>query len=129
MGITNVPAFLGGKGDISTMLDHIDYVVKKFGADHVTIGTDRPYVSSRAKEENRKVPKRPRSRTRWEALWEPNDPVHAPEWRQERQVLSLAWTNWPLITVGLVQRGYSDDDIQKILGGNLLRVARAVWAS
>ncbi len=39
---------------------------------------------------------------------------------------SLAWTNWPLFTVGLVQRGYADDAIQKILGGNVLRVARGV---
>lgn len=33
---------------------------------------------------------------------------------------------WPLFTVGLVQRGYSDEDIQKILGGNMLRVCREV---
>ena len=38
---------------------------------------------------------------------------------------SLAWTNWPLFTVGMVQRGFKDDDIRKILGGNVLRVARA----
>jgi len=38
---------------------------------------------------------------------------------------SLAWTNWPLFTVGLVMRGHSDEDIQKIIGGNLLRVLRA----
>ncbi|RPJ86926.1 MAG: dipeptidase, partial [Acidobacteria bacterium] len=40
--------------------------------------------------------------------------------------LSLAWTNWPLFTVGMVQRGLRDDDIRKILGENMLRVARAV---
>lgn len=50
-----------------------------------------------------------------------------PEWNQPRQKLSLAWTNWPLFTVALVQRGYSDDDIQKVLGGNVLRVTRALW--
>jgi membrane dipeptidase len=38
---------------------------------------------------------------------------------------SLAWTNWPLFTVGLVQRGHSDDVIRKIIGGNVLRVAGA----
>lgn len=32
----------------------------------------------------------------------------------------------PKITVELVRRGYSDDDIRKILGGNALRVWRAV---
>jgi len=34
-----------------------------------------------------------------------------------------------LFTVGMVQRGYTDEDIQKILSGNVLRVARAVLPS
>ena len=38
----------------------------------------------------------------------------------------MAWTNWPVFTIGLVQRGYSDEDIRKIIGGNILRVAREV---
>jgi len=33
----------------------------------------------------------------------------------------------PNITKGLVARGYSDDEIEKILGGNFLRVFRNVW--
>jgi len=44
------------------------------------------------------------------------------------QPLSLAWTNWPLFTVGMVQRGHSDDDIRRILGGNVMRVVRAALA-
>lgn len=43
-------------------------------------------------------------------------------------VQSPAWTNWPLFTVGLVQMGFTDEDIQKIIGGNALRVARAALA-
>jgi membrane dipeptidase len=39
---------------------------------------------------------------------------------------SLCWTNWPLITVGLVMKGYSDEDIQKIIGLNVLRVTKEV---
>jgi membrane dipeptidase len=35
---------------------------------------------------------------------------------------SMAWTNWPLFTVGLVQRGHSDENIRKIIGGNVMRV-------
>ena len=96
------------------------------GVDHVTIGTDRPYISCRAQEESAKVPARPGNRPRWEALWEVNDPVQRAEWRQERMLQSTAWTNFPLFTVGMVQRGYADDDIRKILGGNILRVAREV---
>jgi len=39
----------------------------------------------------------------------------------------MAWTNWPLFTVGMVKRGMSDEDIRKVLGGNILRVAKANW--
>jgi len=42
---------------------------------------------------------------------------------------SMAWTNWPLFTVGLVQLGYSDHDIQKIIGLNAIRVAEKVFKS
>ena len=129
MGITNVPAFLGGQGDITTFLDHIDYVAKTFGTDHVTIGTDRPYTSQYMSEANQKVKSRGPQRNRWEALWPPDDPVKSPDWRQPHQEQSLTWTNWPLFTVGLVQRGYSDDDILKIIGGNILRVAKEVWSN
>ena len=38
----------------------------------------------------------------------------------------LAFVNRPYATVGLVQRGYSDDDIANIMGGNHLRVFQAV---
>ena len=127
IGICCVPAFLGGRGDMTAMLDHIDHVVKNFGADHVAIGTDVAYSSSRVAVENQKIPSRRGGRSRWEALWASDDPLFSAEWRQDHQRLSMAWTNWPLFTVGMVQRGYPDSDIQKILGGNVLRVARAVW--
>jgi len=107
-------------------LDHIDYVKRNFGADRVGIGTDTAYSSPRQAQEWQKLPKRAPQRKRWCNFWWPNDPLYAPEWRKEEQYQSLAWTNWPLFTVGMVQRGYSDEDIQKILGGNMLRVAKAV---
>ena len=122
VGICWVPAFLGGAGDISSLLDHVDHVARTFGPDHVAIGTDVPYVSSRSAAEQAKMPARKR-RARWANFWPPNDPLFDPKWKQPRQRLSLAWTNWPLLTVGLAQRGYSDDDVRKIIGGNVLRVA------
>lgn len=128
MGITNMPAFLGGSGDVTAFLDHIDYVAKTFGPEAVTIGTDSAYRSKHTDDAERNLRPRPAQRTRWEALWPPRDPTHAAMWQQPRQVQSMAWTNWPLFTVGLVQRGHSDEDILKILGGNILRVARAAWA-
>jgi membrane dipeptidase len=121
IGICCIPSFLGGNGDIPALLDHIDYVVQRFGAQHVGIGTDIAYTSSQSAAENRKIPSGGKRRTRYEAFW--------PEGALGKRFpgeKSLAWTNWPLFTVGLVQRGYRDDDIRQILGLNMLRIARQV---
>lgn len=126
IGICCIPRFLGGAGDITAFLDHIDYAVKKFGADHVAIGPDISYTSRNEAAERAKAPKRADGRSalsavgpRWEHLWPADDYRTAPQAPQ-----SLAWTNWPLFTVGMVQRGHSDETIRKILGGNVLRVWR-----
>lgn len=129
IGICCVPRFLGASGDISAMMDHIDYAVKRFGADRATIGTDVAYASTATAQESRQIPKQARSRNRWEALWPPADASSEPKGDAKRQRLSMAWTNWPLFTVGMVQRGHSDDNIQKILGMNVLRVARANFSA
>ena len=45
-------------------------------------------------------------------------------WRSLTQPHSLSWANWPYwSSVGMVCKGYSDDDIRKIIGENFLRVA------
>lgn len=125
IGICCVPAFLGGSGDINALLDHVDYVVRRCGADHVAIGTDVAYTSSAAAQENAKLPPRGPSRKRWENFWPPADPLTTGRWRRPEMTRSMAWTNWPAFTIGLVQRGHSDEDIRKIIGGNVLRVAGA----
>jgi membrane dipeptidase len=129
VGICCIPRFLGRSGDINALLDHIDYVARTFGVEHVAIGTDVAYASRNEAREQAKIAAAGglrRSRPRWEAFWPPEDPATAARYRQPESAASLAWTNWPLFTVGLVQRGYSDAAIQQILGGNVLRVARAV---
>lgn len=70
---------------LSILLDHIDYIVKLAGVDHVGLGSDFDGISSAPKE--------------------------------LKDV-----TDFPLITQGLLQRGYSKSDVRKILGGNFLRV-------
>jgi membrane dipeptidase len=127
-GICAIPRFLGGAGDIRVMLDHLDYAIKKFGPEHVAIATDVAYVSQFEEEERKKVSRRggisplalPPSR--WEQLWPPGEFAAAPA---PQAVLTTAWTNWPLFTVGLVQRGHSDETIRQVIGENALRVARA----
>ena len=73
---------------LSVLLDHIDYIVKLIGVDHVGLGSDFDGISSAPKE--------------------------------LRDVTDL-----PLITKGLLQRGYSKSDVRKILGENFLRLFSA----
>ena len=118
-GICCIPRYLRKAGDIGALLDHIDHVAKKFGPEHVAIGTDVAYTSQNMAAERKKVPRTGKKRAEFRSLWPDDDYVTKPEATQ-----SVAWTNWPLFTVGLVQRGYSDDDIRRIIGGNVLRVAK-----
>jgi membrane dipeptidase len=50
------------------------------------------------------------------------DRTFLPGWKPS----PLVWTNWPYLTVGLVCRGHSDEEIRKILGANYLRYAERV---
>jgi membrane dipeptidase len=70
------------------LLDHLDYIVKLAGVDHVGMGSDFDGISFPPQE---------------------LDDV----------------TAYPLITKALLERGYSKNDIQKILGGNFIRVLKA----
>jgi len=126
VGVCCIPRFLGGAGDINVFLNHIEHIVKTFGAGHAAIGMDTAYSSRNDEAERKKISKLPSGRSaggRWEHLWPADSGKSA-----SHAVASLAWTNWPLFTVGMVQRGFKDDDIRKILGGNILRVARANFA-
>jgi membrane dipeptidase len=126
-GVCCISNFLGGSCDIAAMLDHLDYVVKKFGAEHAAIGTDIAYISRNDEAERAKIPKRESktpaglSAMRWEALWPPGSLGGG----KPEAASGLSWTNWPLFTVGLHQRGHSDETIRKILGENVLRVVKA----
>jgi membrane dipeptidase len=127
VGMCCIPRFLGGKGDITALLDHLDHVIRKFGARHAAIGCDVAYVSRFEKEERAKIRKRADGSTplggaggRWEHLWPKDNFETTPEMEQ-----SIAWTNWPLFTLGMVMRGHSDEVIRQVLGGNVMRVLQA----
>ena len=125
-GVCCIPRFLGGKGDITAFLDHIEHLVKLVGAEHVAIGTDVTHRPEHLERETENLPPRPLRRKPWRNLW-PDAGHKASEWNKPEQKLSMAWTNWPMFTVGMVQRGFSDDQIRSILGLNVMRVAKAAW--
>ena len=51
-----------------------------------------------------------------------SDTTFFPDWPPA----SMDWTNWPYWTVGLVCRGFADDEIRKLIGGNYVRYCRDV---
>jgi membrane dipeptidase len=73
---------------LSVLLDHLDYIVKLAGVDHVGIGSDF-------------------------------DGIHS----SPQQLDDVS--SFPILTRELLKRGYRKVDIDKILGGNFIRVFKA----
>ena len=83
--LTRISALLGPIG-LNEMVDHIDYIAKRIGVDHVGIGTDFNHGSG------------------IEGFDDASEALN--------------------VTIELLKRGYSKDDIVKIWGGNFIRVWR-----
>ena len=124
VGVYTYAGMIGGSDDLNQVLNHIEYISKLVGVDHVGIGTDLQY-SRRWPEEVYQMRGYPKSEYSgaWWGNWS-NHP-HPATKPGESSYGSIAWINWPLFTVGLVVRGFSDEDIAKILGQNFLRVLDA----
>lgn len=73
---------------LSVLIDHLDYIVRLVGVDHVGLGSDFDGIEAPPAELN-------------------------------------GVEDYPLITKMLLERGYSKQDIRKILGGNFMRVFTA----
>ena len=89
------------------------------GADHVAIATDCGASIGPLRHTQKVYRKLPL----FDSWWPKEIPL-APYEVTGEMWDSMAWTNFPLFTVGMVQRGIPDDDIRKILGGNYLRVLK-----
>lgn len=118
IGIVAVPFFLGvGEGvTIEAMLDHIDHVAQTVGWQHVAIGTDWPLQADKETLDAVLIPMTSEMGFRDEHNIQPTaNLVGFDDYR-----------DFPNITRGLVGRGYTDEQIAGILGGNYLRVFEAV---
>jgi membrane dipeptidase len=78
---------MAARPPLAMLMDHLDYIVKLAGVDHVGLGSDFDGINS-----------------------------------SPRQLDDVS--DFPEITKMLLERGYSNKDIRKILGGNLMRVLR-----
>lgn len=124
-GMCMISFFLGQHGTIVDLLDHITHAVNVMGEDHVGLGGDVCFVAPGP--EGVKINTPPGApKGNWWGNWKPGQVDSSKANRYEESRGSLSWVVFPYITVGLVTRGFTDDAIRKIMGGNFVRVLRAV---
>lgn len=117
IGVYAVGMFLtdSENASIDHILDHVEYIANLVGPQYVGIGSDWPMQApawgvQRLAEYALEIGFRPEH-----GLGTPKNLIGFDDYR-----------DFPNITRGLVSRGYSDDDIRGILGGNFLRVFEQV---
>lgn len=122
MGLAGFSAFVGDTSNgkhptIDDMIPHIEYAVDVMGIDHVGIGSDITLYKGL-------------DRGPW---WDNNTKRKFPEMVQgmsteRHNVAGYAdYTGTKAIAEKLLDRGYSKEDIVKLLGANLMRVFKEVW--
>jgi membrane dipeptidase len=120
-GLNFFPHYVAKKDNVTVddIIEHIDYIKKLVGIDYVALGpdfldyrkeffTERAHAFASAQLPGSEVPEDLESYFRF--------PIGVED------VTKLA-----NITMAMLKRGYSEEEIEKVLGGNLLRVYKEVW--
>jgi membrane dipeptidase len=125
IGVAGYPAFVGlaKRPSLDHFIAHIDALVQRVGIDHVGLGIDY-YWGQAGVATDEEALKFYREGVRAGRLGSayPPPPHHYPEGIETPKTL-------PNLTHRLLERGYREADVRKILGENWLRVMRAVWGS
>jgi membrane dipeptidase len=113
VGICQIRPFLTDQNtedNVRFYFDHIDHAVNVAGIEHVCIGSDRDHRVIEDSAEELAVLLEEEG-----AQIQPEDwPLYMPALNGPRR-MEVVWD-------GLVGRGYSEDDVEKIMGRNLLRL-------
>jgi len=104
------------------VVKHIDHIVSLVGIDHVAFGSDLTDAWT-----DRGYPPPESSFRTWRTL-RPDCFGKGPTDSYDKPVEGLKYhRDLPNLTRSLLQRGYSTEDVHKVLGGNFLRVFLDVW--
>jgi len=117
MGITGVRMFVKDKEPttVEDIVDHIDHVVKLVGIEHVGIGSDSDLMGY----DHMPPDQYKQLKAGYKASYAFRDKIDTDGFDHPRKVYDL--------TAALIRRGYSDSNIQAILGGNFRRLLGITW--
>jgi membrane dipeptidase len=117
MGITGVRMFVRSEEPttLEHIVDHIDYVVKLVGVEHVGIGSDAGLTGydSMPPEQLKML------RGSYKASYAMREKLDTDDYGPKRAYA---------LADALLRRGYSNENIEAILGGNFRRLLGAIWA-
>jgi membrane dipeptidase len=117
MGITGVRNFVKDKEPttVEDIIDHIDHVVKLVGIDHVGIGSDSDLMGY----DHMPADQYQQLKAGYKSSYAFRDKIDTDGFNHPRKVYDL--------TAALIHRGYSDANIQAVLGGNFRRLLGSTW--
>jgi membrane dipeptidase len=117
MGITGVRMFVKDKEPttVEDIVDHIDHVVKLVGIEHVGIGSDSDLMGY----DHMPPDQYKQLKAGYKASYAFRDKIDTDGFDHPRKVYDL--------TAALIRRGYSDSNIQAVLGGNFRRLLGSTW--
>jgi membrane dipeptidase len=119
MGITGIRNFLSTKEPttIENILDHVDYVAKLTGIEHVGVGSDMDMDGY----DDMLAPAYAALKSQYKSSYAFRDKLDTDGFDHPKRIFDL--------TEGLIRRGYSDEHIALILGKNFKRVLGDIWKS
>jgi membrane dipeptidase len=118
MGITGVRNFVKDREPttVEDVVDHIDHVVKLVGIEHVGIGTDSDLLGY----DHMPPDQYEKLKAAYKSTYAFRDKIDTDGFNHPRKIYDL--------TDALVRRGYSDNNIQAVLGGNFRRLLGESWS-
>ncbi len=108
---------------VEHVVDHIDYVIKLVGAEHVGIGSDLDLAGYGSPVPKPGEPLPVANQTnfdRYKAYYAADGGVHVDGMNHPKRIFDLV--------EAMVRRRHSDDTIRLVIGGNFIRAVGASWA-
>jgi membrane dipeptidase len=117
MGITGVRNFVKDREPttVEDVVDHIDHVVKLVGIEHVGIGTDSDLMGYDHMQPDQYA----KLKAAYKASYAFRDKIDTDGFNHPKKIYDL--------TDALLRRGYSDSNVQAVLGGNFRRLLGESW--